>query len=127
MSREKPRIATAEEIDQFIQISIDNFGKIEFARQRFYKEFQSDRSTEKLNRVIQWTEGLSRIAYSCAQAAETDRRGKYNADRFRDISIALMREKRQLKRYLEQGQSSGVTAGVDLDFQALLDKPVKNL
>jgi hypothetical protein len=120
MSREKPRIPTAEErLDKWMQMSIGTFFKIEGERQRIHKDAQMN-PRDKWSRILQLTKQLREIADTCARVAEKDTRGKYDADKLRKIATALLKLECSIEK-------SRMTAGVDLDFQALLDKPVKNL
>ena len=117
-SSENPKTPTAEErLDKWMITSIGTFHLIQSERQQLCKNTTIN-LRDKLSRFVQLTDNLWEIADTCARTVEKDRRGKYSPDKLKKLATDLMAEKLQFQRYLDR-----MTAGVDPDFQALLDKP----
>jgi hypothetical protein len=116
MSQEKPRIPTAEErLDEWMRMSKRTMVTIQAERERIFKDIKVNPSKAKWDRLLQLTDQIWEVADACAKVA-----CKHDADKCRKIATDML----EFHRLLEKG---GLTTGANLDFQALLDKPVKNL
>jgi hypothetical protein len=118
MSQEKPRIPTAEErLDELMRMSKRTMATIQAERVLIFTEIKTHPSKDKWDRLLQLTDQIWKVADTCAKMAAQDKRCKHDADKWRKIATDMLEFHRLVEK---RGMNTG-------DFQALLDKPVKNL